>query len=236
MVIQIVPNAEKTPNTFAQALLGGVQGYQNARQQQAQQLSQSQQEQQKQNFLRQMQQEKYGFEGKQSQEKQMQDFLNQVELQKQKFGFQKELEEGKPKVISKEESEKEDQKRVMDVGQKSFDRMSELLKSNRLGRGSGFLSMFGGQTGKDVGEFTALTGGLESMLVDMVSRGTLSNTRFDYIKNTLLPNPGDPDDVIEGKLKGLAQILNLDASSLIGNKELKKSGQMNEKMSLGDIW
>jgi len=48
----------------------------------------------------------------------------------------------------------------------------------------------------------------------MVSRGTLSKDRFNYITQYLLPTTTDRDAEIQGKLEGLAEILGLDTSSL----------------------
>lgn len=108
---------------------------------------------------------------------------------------------------------------VRQIGQNAFNGIAALINKNNVGRGSKALASlpFAYETQKDVGEFESLTGGLESMLVDMVNKGTLSNTRFKYITETLLPKPNDPQETIKGKLKGLAQILNLDDSALGGN-------------------
>lgn len=145
-------------------------------------------------------------------------------MQKQKYGLEGDLADkaAKLKGPSKEETAS---KEAQEVGQKAFNGMAKLLKRGNLGRGSGIMSVFGGKTAKESGEFTSLSGGLEAMLVDKVSRGTLSNTRFDYIKNNLLPTSTDSDAVIEGKLTGLAEILGLDASELTGNKASGKGNK-----------
>jgi hypothetical protein len=109
------------------------------------------------------------------------------------------------------------------VGQESFNRMSELLRKGNLGLGSELKGKaFGGETAEDVGEFSSLSGALESMLVDRVSRGTLSNARFKYITETLLPKPTDRQATIKGKMKALARELNLDPSVLLGKSKLEK--------------
>jgi hypothetical protein len=116
------------------------------------------------------------------------------------------------------------------IGQDSFDRMAELLKSKKLGVGSKLKGqVFGGETAEAVGEFESLTGALESMLVDRVSRGTLSNTRFKYITETLLPKPTDRQATIKGKMKALARELNLDPSVLTGEKQEKSQMQKASK-------
>lgn len=109
------------------------------------------------------------------------------------------------------EAEKEHSQQI---AQDSFNRMAEILKEGKLGRTSGLRSYLGGKTAEHSGEFTSLTGALEALLVDQVSRGTLSNTRFEYITKTLLPKPTDSEAEIKGKMKGIAGLLGLDASSL----------------------
>lgn len=150
---------------------------------------------------------------------------------------QQELQKNKPPSASdlKSQKENEESEKVRETAQKSFNGIAGLLKKNNVGRGSGVIgSLFGGETAKDTGEFNSLSGGLEAMLVDMVSRGTLSNSRFRYITETLLPKPTDRQKEIEGKLKGLAEILGLDASELVVNE--KSGDKSNGKMSLEEIF
>lgn len=135
---------------------------------------------------------------------------------------------GKPelamKVAKPEGTSQESKKELLNTAQKSFNGMAELLKKRNLGLGSGIrATVFGGETAKDIGEFQSLSGGLEAILVDMVSRGTLSESRFNYITKYLLPNSEDRDKTIEGKLKGLSEILGLDASSLNLSEKAKET-------------
>jgi hypothetical protein len=138
------------------------------------------------------------------------------------------------KVIRPKKSEKKDDSaEIKNTAQTSFNEMASLYKSGNLGIGSGVKgTLFGGKYAKDPAKFKTLTGGLEAMLVDMVSRGTLSNARFRYITEDLLPKPTDRDAEIEGKMEALADILGLDKSSLginsnkpgvaeVGSKERK---------------
>jgi len=124
------------------------------------------------------------------------------------------------------------------VAQKAFNRISEITNSGNVGLGSGALSMFGGKSAQDTGEFSSLTGGLESLLVDKVSKGTLSNARFDYIVKTLLPKPDDSEATIKGKLKGLAEVLELDPAALniIPGKGEKSMDKPTQKQSLAEIF
>lgn len=119
----------------------------------------------------------------------------------------------------KEGKEEESKK----IAQESFDRMNEILNKGNLGLGSKLKGkVFGKETAEDVGEFESLSGALEALLVDKVSRGTLSNARFKYITETLLPKPNDRQATIKGKLKALSKELDLKTSDL---KENKKSSQ-----------
>lgn len=150
-----------------------------------------------------------------------------IDLQKLKGAQDIELEDFKQagRIVenagkrSPEQIKEEEAKQVKQIGQESFNGIAKLLKKGNVGKGSGVLGYFGGETAKDTGEFQALSGGLEAMMVDMVSRGALSNTRFQYITETLLPKPTDTQSEIKGKLKGLSQILGLDASQLEGGQE-----------------
>lgn len=121
----------------------------------------------------------------------------------------------------KEIKESEDIQR----GQDSLDRMAQILNEGKIGFGSKTKGkIFGGKTAEDVGEFESLTGALESLLVDKVSRGTLSNSRFRYITETLLPKPNDRDATIRGKIKALSKELGLKLPELKPQKA-KKSMQ-----------
>lgn len=106
------------------------------------------------------------------------------------------------------------------IAQDAFNSIASILKRGNVGRGSSLKSgILGGKYAEDRGEMMATLGGLESALVEMVNKGTLSDTRFKYIKDSLLPNPSDRDAVIKGKLKGLAKILDLDVGVLNGDSE-----------------
>lgn len=132
----------------------------------------------------------------------------QRQLQKEKYGYEADI------AAQKLKGEKNEEQEAHQLTQNAFNRLVDLYPS--LGRGSDILGYFGGKTAEKSGEFTSLTGALESHLVEMVNRGTLSNTRFKYITENLLPKPTDTRDTIKGKLKGLAQILNLDMGKLGG--------------------
>lgn len=118
----------------------------------------------------------------------------------------------------KEIKESEDIQR----GQDSLDRMAQILNEGKIGFGSKTKGkIFGGKTAEAVGEFESLTGALEALLVDKVSRGTLSNSRFKYITETLLPKPNDRDATIRGKIKALSKELGLKLPELKSDKSKK---------------
>ncbi len=132
---------------------------------------------------------------------------------------------------SPEDIKKEEQEQIRQTAQQSFNGIANILKKGKVGMGSKVLNFFGGKGAEDIGQFETLTGGLESMLVDMVNRGALSNSRFQYITETLLPKPTDTQSKIKGKLKGLAQLLKLDSSELTG----KGSEEKNERPPLSSF-
>lgn len=113
------------------------------------------------------------------------------------------------------EVEKEQSK---EVAQDAFNRMNEIFERGNLGLGSGLAIT--GKTAEDVGEFETLGGALESLLKDQVSKGTLSNARFKYITERLLPKPTDSSSKIRGKLRGLAKELKLNPPEGLSEKKL----------------
>ncbi len=158
-----------------------------------------------------------------------------MEKQKSEYGFKGDLQRQKNDLLKLGKNEEEPEiNQAKQIGQKAFNGMADLIKEGNLGRGSGFFSLFGGKSAKDVGKFTSLSGGLEALLVDMVNRGTLSNDRFKYITETLLPKASDSINEIKGKMEGLAEIMGLDPSSL--GIEPKSSSKSNQKMSLQEIF
>ncbi len=123
------------------------------------------------------------------------------------------------KEIQEEESK--------DIAQSSLDRMSDLLKEGRLGLGSKVKGkLLGGETAESVGEFESLSGALEALLVDKVSRGTLSNARFRYITETLLPKPNDREAAIKGKLKALSKELKLNLPESLSQSSKSKGSDV----------
>jgi len=120
---------------------------------------------------------------------------------------------------NRERIKKEEEAESKEVTQTAFNELAELIP--QVGRSGILTSKLGGDTAKAYAQFTSLTGALEALLVEKVNRGALSNSRFRYITETLLPKPSDTQAEIEGKLYGLSTILQLDPKALRGNEEVK---------------
>ena len=122
---------------------------------------------------------------------------------------------------NKEDIKNKEEEKAHNLTQNAFNEIAALVPD--VGRSGIVTSKFGGDTAKAFAKFTTLTGALEALLVEQVNRGALSNVRFSYIKNDLLPTPSDTQAEITGKLEGLATILNLDPSVLTGEKGKKEA-------------
>ena len=135
-------------------------------------------------------------------------------------------------AIYKNQQKEARESQEKETGQQSLNRMAEILSEGQIGLGSKLKGkVFGKKTAEDVGEFESLTGALESLLVDKVSRGTLSNSRFKYITETLLPKPNDREATIRGKIKALARELDLELPDL----KSKKTSTKGEKSESGNF-
>ena len=118
----------------------------------------------------------------------------------------------KEKNDLKDEKEKEKDKIVNDRAQNAFNRLAELIP--KVGRSNVGYSYLGGKSSESFGEFTSSLGLLESALADLVSRGKMTDTRFRYITQQLLPTPSDTQATLRGKMRGLARDLGLDPKIL----------------------
>lgn len=141
----------------------------------------------------------------------------------QQFAAQK-AQQQKIKAVEDKAAEKKK------VAQDALNRMAEITPD--LGFGSKVKAKtFGGETAEKFGEFESLTGALEAELVDRVSRGTLSNSRFKYITETLIPKPNDREAIIRGKLKALSQELDLDLPESLSKKDGLKKVEAGSKLT-----
>ena len=155
--------------------------------------------------------------------------------EEQKNELKKQVVEGKAGLravegilkAQKENRKIKDEEKSFETTQKSYDKLVNLIE--KVGVSGAITSQFGGEDAEAYAEFTSLTGAIESLLVEKVNRGTLSNTRFNYITKDLLPKPNDSQATIRGKLRGLATILNLDSSKLTGENNTESPTKQSEK-------
>jgi len=136
----------------------------------------------------------------------------------------------KRETTAKAEAEQEQQRK--DMVQRSFDRLVELVPN--VGKVKSALKI-SPSVRESIGEFNSLTGALESLFVEMVNKGTLSNVRFKYITEQLLPKASDTKATIRGKLKGIAIELGLDAGNLIkkGKEKMSEEETKQERAPVG---
>jgi hypothetical protein len=106
--------------------------------------------------------------------------------------------------------------------QVTLDRVKALLPNvGRKNYATSYLP-FASTSQKSIAEFGTLMGSFESALKDRVSKGTLSNARFRYIVDDLLPSASDTIPTIEGKLAGIASQLELESIEQGTNKAEKQ--------------
>jgi hypothetical protein len=73
--------------------------------------------------------------------------------------------------------------------------------------------------GGEAGEFESQKGQLVSAMRDLINKGILSNQKFQYIVNELLPSHRDKQSVKLHKLKAIGEQLGLDISSIEGENK-----------------
>ncbi len=141
------------------------------------------------------------------------------------------------RLAKKFEVKEAEEARQLAKKQEPFNKLVDLLEKGNVGRGSSAHpgALLGGETAEDIGEFESLTGALEGALVKEVNKGALSNTRFKYITDTLLPKSGDTQATIRGKLKGLAATLGLDASRLQKKEKSTKVKHKDESIRSNEL-
>jgi hypothetical protein len=231
-----------SPNLRKEAFVDALKGKSDERKFEQERSLKSQQDMDRFNAERALANEKFEQDRLMKAQQQSDEFNSKQSLLEQEYRYKSKLEGEKNETANQEKNQ------VRKTGQIAFDTLVNLLKKGNIGKGSGvYGSLFGGETSKDTGQFSSATGGLEAMLVDMVNRGTLSDSRFQYITETLLPKPTDRQKEIEGKLIALADILDLDPSVLTGKQKQqipKKASEQfpgvgrneQQKQSLADIW
>lgn len=99
------------------------------------------------------------------------------------------------------------------VAQQALNRMAELIPET----GASILPAWASPTSKGAGnraEFESQKASLISLLRDKVNKGVLTNQKFEFIKNELLPSHGDRKEIKRRKLKAIGEQLGLDVSAL----------------------
>ena len=132
------------------------------------------------------------------------------------------------KKIEEEKEEAETHQRT----QQSFNRLTSLISDVGFASGATQYLPFAFKTREARGEFQSLLGNLESRLLELVSKGRLTDIRFNYIINQLLPTPNDTQSRIKGKMRGVARQLGLDIGVLgkgMTKAQLKSEEKAQEK-------
>jgi hypothetical protein len=120
------------------------------------------------------------------------------------------------KKLIEAKQKKEDLAKFEGAGQ-ILEQMRSIKNRGNIGRGSGFLGMFPGQTARDRAEFEQLG----KSLIPLVAAGVpIRNQReFDEYKKVIV-DASSSDDQIEGAINGLEKIFNM---KLEGKKEKSAS-------------
>lgn len=129
---------------------------------------------------------------------------------------------------TKEQIKEQEEQKEKDRTQLAFDNLVGLIP--KVGLSNAPFSVLGGKTSEDFAAFSTLTGALESYMTDLVSRGRLTDVRFKYIVNELLPKPGDTQAKIKGNLKSIATMIGLDPGALGEENEIEQTKQDSEKI------
>jgi hypothetical protein len=112
---------------------------------------------------------------------------------------------------------------------KTIEEMEEIGKGNRLGRGSKFLGLFGGETAKDRAKYEQLG----KSLISFASTIPIRNQReFDTLAHNLY-DPSLPNSAREGILEAMKQIITQNMQPYLD--QTSESGSENRK-SLEDIF
>lgn len=136
----------------------------------------------------------------------------------------------KAKLEAEREAKKIEEKEHLERPQKAFDEMAYLVNKGNLGRGSNITSELSDEATEDYASFKSANAALEGILSDLVSNGKLTDVRFNYIVDELLPKPNDRKSAIKGKMKSIALIVGLDPSAL-DPKSASKSENKNKPTS-----
>lgn len=149
-------------------------------------------------------------------------------------GRQKEAREIKEKASREKELKlQEDKKRLAST----FSRLVDLTKSPNIGIRTNPKQFLGSKAVEEQSEFTSLKAELVGSLRELVNRGALTNQKFNYIVNTLLPQHNDRQASIRGKLKGIAKILGVEPEEIgIDISSIPEKNETKKKISLEEIF
>jgi len=131
-------------------------------------------------------------------------------MQKQKLGDKEasEIRKEERKAAAEQKKTIEEKREHQGNIQKTFNVASSLLAKNTPGVGVSPGAKTGLSRTAVEGRnfFNNLKGKFESILLPMVNKGTLAKERFNFILSQI-PDASDPQRVIAGKLRGLAETL-----------------------------
>lgn len=98
--------------------------------------------------------------------------------------------------------------------------MREIVARGNLGRGSGFMGLFGGETAKDRAEYEQLG----KSLIPLVAAGVPIRNQKEFEEyRKIITDPSQPESAIEGALSGIERIFEQKLKG--GQKEGKSSGK-----------
>jgi hypothetical protein len=136
-----------------------------------------------------------------------------------KLGFDQQI---KLQEMKKKEDKKlfDDQKFV--AGIDTIKKMRSLIEKGNLGRGSGIMSLFGGETARDSGQFEQL--GIS--LIPLAAAGVPVRNQREFEKySKIITDPTSPDEKLLGALQGLEDIFTNKISSESEGSSSNKSGK-----------
>lgn len=109
--------------------------------------------------------------------------------------------------------------------------MKELVAKGNLGRGSGFMGLFGGETAKDRAEYEQLG----KSLIPLVAAGVpvRNQKEFEEYKK-VITDPSAPDAAIEGALSGLERIFEQKLASGEQQKTAQGKGKGKVKFDISN--
>jgi hypothetical protein len=104
------------------------------------------------------------------------------------------------------------------TGLETIEAMRQIVSKGNVGRGSGILGFFGGETARDRGELEQLG----TSLIPLVAAGVPVRNRQEFEKySKIITDPSSPEDQLIGALNGLEKIF----KNKVSGEEKEKSPQ-----------